>query len=103
AQTQIEQMLLEAKDRVRQIEDQAARRSNQVIEAAKQAAQDEGARIVAAARVEIATETNRARDQLRSQFGSMVVVGASRLLEREVDAKTHAQLLDRLAEEIARG
>lgn len=103
AQTQIEQMLLEAKDRVRQIEDQAARRSNQVIEAAKQAAQDEGARIVAAARVEIATETNRARDQLRSQFGSMVVVGASRLLEREVDARTHAQLLDRLADEIARG
>ena len=33
----------------------------------------------------------------------MVVVGASRLLEREVDTKTHAQLLDKLAEEIARG
>jgi F0F1-type ATP synthase membrane subunit b/b' len=33
----------------------------------------------------------------------MVVAGASRLLEREVDAKAHAQLIDKLADEIARG
>ena len=93
----------EARDRAKQIEDQAARRSNEAIEAAKQSAQTEGARIVAAAREEAATETGRAREELRKEFGSMVVVGASRLLEREVDAKTHAQLLDKLAEEIARG
>ena len=67
------------------------------------AAQAEGARIVTAAREEASTETGRARDQLRKEFGSMVVVGASRLLEREVDAKTHAQLLDKLADEISRG
>ena len=96
-------IIREARERARQIEDQAARRSNEAIEAAKQAAQGEGARIVAAERDEAATETNRARDQLRKEFGSMVVVGASRLLEREVDAKTHAQLLDKLADEIARG
>jgi F-type H+-transporting ATPase subunit b len=96
-------IIREARERARQIEDQAARRSNEVVEAAKQSAQGEGARIVAAARDDAATETNRARDQLRKEFGSMVVVGASRLLEREVDAKTHAQLLDKLADEIARG
>ncbi|MFM8645011.1 MAG: F0F1 ATP synthase subunit B [Actinomycetota bacterium] len=93
----------EARERARQIEDQASRRSNEAIEAAKQTAQGEGARIVAAARDEAASESNRAREQLRKEFGSMVVVGASRLLEREVDAKTHAQLLDKLADEIARG
>jgi F-type H+-transporting ATPase subunit b len=96
-------IIREARERARQIEDQASRRSNEAIDAAKQAAQGEGARIVAAARDEAATETNRARDQLRKEFGSMVVVGAARLLEREVDAKTHAQLLDKLADEIARG
>ena len=96
-------IIREARERARQIEDQAARRSNEAIEAAKQAAQGEGARIVAAAREDAGTETTRARDQLRKEFGSMVVVGASRLLEREVDAKTHAQLLDKLADEIARG
>jgi F-type H+-transporting ATPase subunit b len=96
-------VIREARERARQIEDQAARRSNEAIEAAKQTAQGEGARIVAAARDEAASESNRAREQLRKEFGSMVVVGASRLLEREVDAKTHAQLLDKLADEIARG
>jgi F-type H+-transporting ATPase subunit b len=82
---------------------EATSRSIEALEAAKQAAQGEGARIVASAREDAATETNRARDQLRKEFGTMVVVGASRLLEREVDAKTHAQLLDKLADEIARG
>jgi len=96
-------IIREARERARQIEDQASRRSNEAIEAAKQTAQGEGARIVAAARDEAASESNRAREQLRKEFGSMVVVGASRLLEREVDAKTHAQLLDKLADEIARG
>jgi len=98
-----EGIIREARERARQIEDQAARRSNEALEAAKQAAQGEGARIVAAARDEAASETNRARDQLRKEFGSMVVIGTSRLLEREVDAKTHAQLLDKLADDIARG
>ena len=45
----------------------------------------------------------RARDSLRREIGSLAVAGASRLLEREIDAKAHAQLLDKLAEEIARG
>ena len=103
ATNRAEGIIREARERARQIEDQAARRSNDALEAAKQAAQGEGARIVAAARDEAASETNRARDQLRKEFGSMVVIGTSRLLEREVDAKTHAQLLDKLADEIARG
>ena len=103
ATSRADAIVREARERAKAIEDQASRRSIEALEAAKQAAQGEGARIVAAARDEASTETNRARDQLRQEFGTMVVAGASRLLEREVDAKTHAQLLDKLADEIARG
>ena len=103
ATSRADAIVREARERAKAIEDQASRRSIEALEAAKQAAQGEGARIVAAARDEASTETNRARDQLRKEFGTMVVAGASRLLEREVDAKTHAQLLDKLADEIARG
>ena len=103
ATSRADAIVREARERAKAIEDQASRRSIEALEAAKQAAQGEGARIVASAREDAATETNRARDQLRKEFGTMVVVGASRLLEREVDAKTHAQLLDKLADEIARG
>lgn len=103
ATSRADAIVREARERAKAIEDQASRRSIEALEAAKRAAQGEGARIVAAARDEASTETNRARDQLRKEFGTMVVAGASRLLEREVDAKTHAQLLDKLADEIARG
>ena len=103
ATTRAEAIVREARERAKLVEDQAARRANEAVEAAKQAAQTEGARIVTAARDEAATETGRARDQLRKEFGTMVVAGASRLLEREVDAKAHAQLIDKLADEIARG
>jgi len=93
----------EARDRARQIEDQAAKRSNEAIEAAKQTAQAEGARIVSSAREEAATESARARDALRREYGTLVVAGASKLLEREVDAKAHAQLIDQLAANLEAG
>src|SRR6185437_12246372 len=80
----------EARERARQIEDQAQRRSLEELEAAKQAAQ-----------AEAANEATRARDALRREFGSLVVRGASQLLEREIDARAHAQLIERLTDEIA--
>ena len=103
ATSRAEAIVREARERAKLVEDQAARRANEAIEAAKRSAQAEGARIVIAAREEVVTETGRAREQLRKDFGTMVVSGASRLLEREVDAKAHTQLIDKLADEIARG
>jgi F-type H+-transporting ATPase subunit b len=103
AKTRANDIIREARERAKLIEDQAAKRSNEAIEASKQTAAAEGARIVTAARTEAATETGRARDELRKQYGGLVVAGASALLEREVDARAHAQLLDKLAEDIVRG
>jgi len=40
---------------------------------------------------------------LRREVGLLAVEGASRLLGREIDPKTHAELLDKLAAEVARG
>ncbi|MBK6597029.1 MAG: F0F1 ATP synthase subunit B [Proteobacteria bacterium] len=103
AQSRAEGVIKEARDRANQIIDQANRRSNEIVDAAKGTAQHEGERIVTTARTEAATEANRARDTLRREVGSLVAAGTSRLLEREVDAKTHADLLDKLAAEIGRG
>ena len=49
------------------------------------------------AKSQIELESNRARDQLRGQVVSLAVAGAKRVLEREIDAKTHGELLDQLA------
>ena len=52
---------------------------------------------------EIALDTTKARESLRKQVANLAVQGASRLLEREIDPKTHAQLLDKLDLEVANG
>ncbi|MCB1625481.1 MAG: F0F1 ATP synthase subunit B [Pseudomonadales bacterium] len=102
AQSRADGVIKEARDRANQIIDQANRRSNEIVDAAKGTAQHESERIVTAARGEAATEAARARDALRREVGSLVAAGAARLLEREVDAKAHADLLDKLASEIGR-
>jgi len=97
-----EQIVREARERARSIEDQAARRANEMIAQAKQSAESEGARIVQAATLEAGNEAARMREILQREFGALVVAGAARLLEREIDPAAHAQLLDELSRDITR-
>lgn len=93
----------EAREKATKIVDQASRRSNEVIDEAKSTALAEGQRLVTEARAEVQLEQSRAREQLRKEVGALAVAGASRLLGREIDARTHADLLDKLAADIERG
>ena len=79
------------------------KRSNEMVDEAKGTAWREAERLVAQAHEEAARESTRAREGLRREVGRLAVEGASRLLEREIDPKTHAELLDKLAAEVARG
>jgi F-type H+-transporting ATPase subunit b len=72
-----------------------------VVEEARGTALTEGERLIAVARNEISTETARARGELRKEVAHLALAGASQLLQREVEAKAHAQLLDELAARIA--
>ena len=74
-----------------------------MIEEARDTAVAEGERLIVVARNEIASETARARGELRAEVGKLAIAGASRVLQREIDAKAHAQLLDDLAARIAAG
>jgi F-type H+-transporting ATPase subunit b len=89
-----------ARESALKIVDQANRRSGEIIEEARSIAITEGQRLVGDARQEIALEQSRARDSLRQDVGRLAVAGASRLLEREIDPKAHAELIERLAREI---
>ncbi len=61
---------------------------------------EEGKRIVDSSRQDAAQEKSRARDELRKDVASLAVAGASRLLQREIDPKAHADLIEQLAREI---
>ncbi len=102
ARSAAEAIVKEAREKAVKIVDQANRRSNEVIDEAKGTAIAEGQRLVTEARSEVQLEQNRAREQLRKEVASLAVAGASRLLGREIDARTHADLLEKLATDIER-
>lgn len=78
----------------------ADRRAAEIADQAKDTAAAEAKRIVEAARAEIDQELNRVREQLRESVSKLAVAGASRILEKEVDAKTHARLLESVVRQL---
>jgi F-type H+-transporting ATPase subunit b len=95
-----EVIIREARERAQKIIDQAQHRANDAIEQAKGTATSEGQRLVAAAQQQITLESTRARESLRHEVGQLAVQAASKLLEREIDARAHADLIDKLAAQI---
>ena len=100
ANANAEVIIREARERALQIIDQAQHRANEAIELAKGTATSEGERLVAAAQQQIALDSTRARESLRREVGQIAVQAASKLLEREIDARAHADLIDKLAAQI---
>ena len=94
------EILREAKDKVGEIVNNGEKRASEIIEAAKTQAKAEGDRIIVGAKAEIDQEVFRAKDQLRTQVSAIALAGASKILGREIDAKAHNDLLDKLVSEI---
>jgi F-type H+-transporting ATPase subunit b len=103
AEARSKDIIREARDRAAQILDQAGKRSNELVDEAKGTAASEAQRLIAQAHDEAARESSRAREGLRREVGKLAVEGAALLLGREIDPAAHAELLDKLAEEIAHG
>ena len=96
-------IIKEARVQANKIVEQANRRSNELVDEARGTAIAEGQRLLADARSEVTLESNRAREQLRREVALIADAGAGKLLGREIDAKAHADLLEKLALEIERG
>ena len=103
AQANVAELVKDARVQATKIVDQASRRANEVIDEAKLSASAEGQRLVAAARAEVQLDQSRAREQLRKEVAALAVTGASKLLGREIDARAHADLLEKLAVELENG
>ncbi|MEO7622461.1 MAG: F0F1 ATP synthase subunit B [Gallionella sp.] len=94
------EILREAKEKISEIVNNGEKRASEIIEAAKIQAKVEGDRIIAGAKAEIDQEVFRAKEQLRTQVSAIALAGASKILGREIDAKAHNDLLDKLVSEI---
>ena len=94
------EMMGEARQQVQDTTAQADKRGAQIVDEAKGTAKVEGDRLVAAAKAEIEQEVARAKEALREQVAALAIAGAEKILRREVDAKTHADMLAQLKREL---
>lgn len=90
----------EARQRASEIIAQAEKRATAIIEEAKGNAKVEGDRIIAGAKAEVEQEVNRAKEGLRQQVATLAVVGAEKILRKEIDAKAHDEILSAISKEL---
>lgn len=97
ADGQVAERLREARQQASQIIEQAERRGAELVEEAKENAKVAGDRMLAQSRAELEQDVNRAREALRGDVAAIALSGARELLQKEIDADAHRELLDRLS------
>lgn len=100
AAAEAEEVIAEARQQATTILNQANARANEIVADGKSDGVKERERQLTAATAEIEQETNRAREELRGQVSAVAIAGAEKILNREIDAKTHDDILGKLAQEL---
>ena len=100
AKKRASEVLHDAKQNAADIINQAQKRAGEIVEESKTDARAEGQRLLTAAKDEIDQEVQRAKEALRAELGTIVISGAEKVLEREVDASVHDDMIKKLATQI---
>jgi F-type H+-transporting ATPase subunit b len=100
AKGEIQAVMKQAREQAAELLAQANKRSVEMVEESRGQARVEGERLVTAARAQIQQELGQAREALRREVAILAVAGAKQILEREIDPKTHAELLERVAKQM---
>jgi F-type H+-transporting ATPase subunit b len=100
AQKRATEVMHEAKAQAADIIGMAQKRAAEIVDEAKQDARTEGGRILSAAKAEIEQESNRVKEQLREQMGRLALAAAEKILQKELDAAKHKDILDSVAKQI---
>jgi len=100
ANKRVEEQLAAARTDAAQRLADAERLAQSMIDEAKGRANEEGAKIIAAAKAEAEQEAMKAREALREHVAALAVKGAEQILRKEVNAGVHAELLGRLKTEL---
>lgn len=100
AKVEAEKLIAEARAQAADIVAQAQKRSNDIVEEAKTTAVAEGERLKEAANSEIEAEKTKAKEELRGQVVSIAIASAEKVLEREVNADAHKDVLDKFVAQL---
>jgi F-type H+-transporting ATPase subunit b len=93
-------MIHDAKRDAAHVVEQAYKRSEQIVEEAKDVAREEGKRLINHAKDEIEREVAQAKIILRQQLSKLVIQGAEKIIQHNLDASKQAALLDEFVAEL---
>ncbi len=100
AQANIADLVKEAKVQAADIVAQAQKRATELVEASKADAKEAGSKELLSAQAEISQLAQKARTELQSKVVSLSVLAAERIVNKEIDEKVHAQMLDDLVAQL---
>ena len=100
AQEKATAQLKDAKSQAADIIEQAKKRASAIVDEETQRGHDEREKIIAQGHAEIEAERNRAKEDLRKQVAALAVVGAEKILERQIDAAAHSDIVEKLVSEL---
>ncbi|MBC3766655.1 F0F1 ATP synthase subunit B [Neptunicella marina] len=100
AQDEAAAKLKEAKAQAADIIEQAKKRASQIVDEETQRGHQEREKIIAQGHSEVEAERNRAREELRKQVADLAVVGAERILGRQIDAAAQSDIVEKLVAEL---
>lgn len=100
AREEADGIIAKARQQATTILDQANARANEIVADGKAAGERERERQLAAAAAEIEQEQNRAREELRGEVSAVALAGAEKILNREIDADAHQDILGKLAQQL---
>jgi F-type H+-transporting ATPase subunit b len=100
AQKRATEALQQAKGQAAEIVNLAQKRAAEIVDEAKTDARAEGERLLTAAKAEIEQESNRVKEKLREQVAELAMAAATKILQKEIDAAKHKDLLDSVAKQI---
>ncbi len=86
---------VEGQKLITEAQEAARRAGEQIQERSRQQAEE----MIARAEVEIAQQRDSAIEELRREFAGLAVLAAERVVERELDAAGHQELIDSVLEE----
>jgi F-type H+-transporting ATPase subunit b len=92
--------LKEAKAQAAEIIEQAKKRATTLVDEETKRGHEEREKIIAQGHTEIEAERNRAKEDLRKQVATLAVVGAEKILAREINQDVHNDILDQLVTEL---
>jgi F-type H+-transporting ATPase subunit b len=92
--------LRQARDQAEEVLDGARREAERIIAFARDAAKADASRILSDGKRQLEQERDRMVRELREAYARIAVLGAERVLDREIRVEDHRQLLDQLLEAV---